>query len=36
VTADVEAYRQRMREKRDGKPPGRPKPATRKGDRFAP
>jgi CRP-like cAMP-binding protein len=35
VTADAEEYRQRMREKRDGKPPGRPKPATRQGDRFA-
>lgn len=36
MTADAEAYRQRMREKRDGPPPGRPKPATRQGDRFAP
>jgi hypothetical protein len=36
VTADAEAYRQRMREARDGKPPGRPKPATRQSDRFAP
>lgn len=36
MTADAEEYRQRMREKRDGKPPGRPKPATRRGDRFAP
>ena len=36
MNADAEAYRQRMREKRDGKPPGRPKPATRQGDRFAP
>ena len=36
MTADAEEYRQRMREKRDGKPPGRTKPATRQGDRFAP
>ena len=35
MNADAEAYRQRMRELRDGKPTGRPKPATRQGDRFA-